>query len=595
MTLNIEHRLFVKKNDKKWIYFGASYLKLYLLERKINKMNRISLSEKNYSNFIKEKKIFKEWLERQRVFFNDSIYWWMNGLASRSNLSSNFLLNISQISSIKDYLRDNKKNENITIISENFHLIKFLIENFEKEYTLKVPKFLPIFLFIEKIYLVFQGLINYLKIIYYFITHYLFSFQTKPKKKNPKGEVYLFHDLINSSDFKEGSVQSRYFGVYPRWLEKNGKQVISLPWFYQNLTNKREIYQNLRSRNSFIPEDWLNIFNYFQSLKYSFKSSFTINEKIYYPNIKVLNLIKIAKLSALQNKSAIFFRYMMALKRWSKNINSLIFIDHYQNQSYEHPIRYELKNLKISKLQSIGYYHSLHSNNFLPYMSDKKEWESKVKPDLIICPNEICKEHLKSQGIPTNKLKVISDLQREQLFKKSNLKKQFNKNLLIMLSLFPESNYEILLKFSKINDYLTNELGLNIKIRPHPYINIDEIKKKLKWKTFPNKWTVSNDDLQTDLNDSYCVVTMHSSAITDAIHFDCIALILKTEFNVAENFLDFIENKFPILAATKDNNLKEKLTEIYSTKKDYYKKEFINIREFMETNISEVAYQKIVD
>ena len=72
-------------------------------------------------------------------------------------------------------------------------------------------------------------------------------------------------------------------------------------------------------------------------------------------------------------------------------------------------------------------------------------------------------------------------------------------------------------------------------------------------------------------------------------------LILKTEFNVAENFLDFIENKFPILAATKDNNLKEKLTEIYSTKKDYYKKEFINIREFMETNISEVAYQKIVD
>ena len=116
----------------------------------------------------------------------------MNGLASRSNLSSNFLLNISQISSIKDYLRDNKKNENITIISENFHLIKFLIENFEKEYTLKVPKFLPIFLFIEKIYLVFQGLINYLKIIYYFITHYLFSFQTKPKKKIPRVKFTFF-------------------------------------------------------------------------------------------------------------------------------------------------------------------------------------------------------------------------------------------------------------------------------------------------------------------------------------------------------------------------------------------------------------------
>ena len=88
---------------------------------------------------------------------------------------------------------------------------------------------------------------------------------------------------------------------------------------------------------------------------------------------------------------------------------------------------------------------------------------------------------------------------------------------------------------------------------------------------------------------------MHSSAITDAIHFDCIALILKTEFNVAENFLDFLESKFPLLTATKGSDLKEKLTEIYLTKKDNYKKEFISIREFMETNISKVAYQKIVD
>ena len=594
MTLNLEHRSFVKKNDKKWIYFGASYLKLYLLEKKLNKSNRISLSEENYSNFIKEKFIFKEWLESQRVFFNDSIYWWMNGLASRSNLSSNFLLNISQISSIKKYLKNNGS-KNISIISENYHLIKFLIENLEHEYNLKTPNFFIIHLFFEKVFLVFKGLINYLKMIYFFFTHYFFSLQTSPKKKKPNGEVYLFHDLINSSDFKEGCVQSRYFGEYPRWLEKNKKQVITLPWFYQNLNNKKNIYQNLRLRNSFIPEDWLNFFNYLQSLSHSFKSSFTVNEKIPYPNLKVLNLIRFTTLSTLQNKSAIFFRYMIALKKWSKNISSLIFIDHYQNQNYEHPIRYELKNLKLSKLQSIGYYHSLHSNNFLPYMSNKKEWESKAKPDLIICPNEICKEHLKSQGIPVNKLKVISDLQREQLFKNNNLKKKFNKNLLIMLSLFPESNYEILLKFSKINEYLINNLGLNVKIRPHPYTNIEIIKKKLKWKKFPDKWTISNNNLQTDLNNSYCVVTMHSSAITDAIHFDCIALILKTEFNVAENFLDFLESKFPLLTATKGSDLKEKLTEIYLTKKDNYKKEFISIREFMETNISKVAYQKIVD
>jgi hypothetical protein len=35
VTVRLEHRFFSKKNNSDWIYFGASYLKLKNLEKKI--------------------------------------------------------------------------------------------------------------------------------------------------------------------------------------------------------------------------------------------------------------------------------------------------------------------------------------------------------------------------------------------------------------------------------------------------------------------------------------------------------------------------------------------------------------------------------
>ena len=360
MILNIKHHLFTSSLNSKWVYYGTNYEKLQNFSKKFKNNFRISLTNENHLNFTKEKENYKNWLENQRLFYKDSLNWWMNNLATMSDPASFFLLKISQIRSIDDYLEKNKKLERFSIIAENFHMVKFLSENLKKKYKLKTPKFLVFLIFLEKIFLILKGFKNYLKIIYFFIIHYFFSLVTFQRKYSPKGKVYLFHDLINNHKFKDSCVQSRYFGKFPDWLKKGGKKVITLPWFYQNLSNKKKIYQSLREIDSFVPEDWLNIFNYIESLFLGIKSSFTINEKIKYPNFDVSNIIKYIKLSGLQNKSAIFFRYTMALKKWSKNIDTLIFIDHYQNQLYEHAIRHQIKSLQISNA-SIGYFHSLHS------------------------------------------------------------------------------------------------------------------------------------------------------------------------------------------------------------------------------------------
>jgi hypothetical protein len=594
MTINLKHRFFNKKDSDNWIYFGVSYLKLKILEKKIGSNKKISLSNAIYLNSNEQRKNYVNWIEKQRNYFNDSTHWLMNNMASKDNRSSNFFLYICQLLSIDQYLKEFKKDKNISIISENYFLIQFLKDNLKDKYDIKTPKGLNLFLFLEKLVIFFKGLINYLKIIFYLIENYFFAKLSKTNKTSPpSGDVYLFHDLINSSNFKNSIVQGAIFGEYPNWLVDNNKTVKTLPWFYKNLKNKKNLYKNLRLKNAFIPEDWLGISDYLNSLLNSFKSAFTINEKIKYQDIKVKNLIKTEKLLALSSKAAIFFRYIPSLKKWSVNLKSITYFDNYQNQMFEQPIRIGLRSLEI-KTKSIGFYPTLHSKNFLSYHSTRNEWNSKSKPDIVACSNNLCKSTLRSQGIPENRIKIISDLQRYS-FENINFDKKLSKNLLIILSLFPGANAEMLNKIAHISDYLVDEIGLNITIRPHPYDKKANILKKLKWKNLPSKWVWSQKNLESDLQNSYCVVTMYSSAAIDAVLSNNILVILKSELNIGENFLDTLEDQFSVLKSTTEKNLKAKLTEIFLTKINTYSAEFSKIKSKISLNINKNKYKELIE
>ena len=161
------------------------------------------------------------------------------------------------------------------------------------------------------------------------------------------------------------------------------------------------------------------------------------------------------------------------------------------------------------------------------------------------------------------------------------------------MSLFPESNYEILSKILKIKDFISNELGLKVTIRSHPYVDSLKILKKLKIKNLPDNWRWSDQDLYTDLKNNYCVVTMHSAVVTDVIYFNCALIVLKSELNVAENYLDFLENEFEVLKPTYDENLEIRLKEIYFSKKNYYQNEFLKLKNKLNLRVDKNSYIKL--
>ena len=72
---------------------------------------------------IEELTNYLQWNEKQRVKFNDSIYWWMTELAGRNIGQINFFLYICQIFSLKKILNKVKEDE-FLVVSDDILLIQ---------------------------------------------------------------------------------------------------------------------------------------------------------------------------------------------------------------------------------------------------------------------------------------------------------------------------------------------------------------------------------------------------------------------------------------------------------------------------------------
>ena len=98
-----------------WLYFGSSYLKTKLCERRLSE-KRINLQDEIHLQAEVQKIPFLKWIEAQRVVNKDSIFWWMTHIAGRNNAYSNFYLNLCQLFAIKDYLQKKSQQNEILIV-----------------------------------------------------------------------------------------------------------------------------------------------------------------------------------------------------------------------------------------------------------------------------------------------------------------------------------------------------------------------------------------------------------------------------------------------------------------------------------------------
>ena len=545
-----------------WFYIGTSYLSL-IKHQKLIKGKRISLRNEIHKEFKNQKFFILSWLEKQRKANNDSLNWWMSHLAGRNNVYTKFFNILCQTIILKKKLFENKSDERILVVCEDTFVMRLVYDNLQETHSINRKSFYLFFLVKDYFEHLSHALKSQLGNIKTFFLDYFYAKITRNNKiKKPVGKVNLIHCCLDTKSFLNlEDFSCRYFTIFPKWLSKKNEKVFILPWLFNVKLPRKKIFERFRNENTFVPEDWLSFSDYFKAIYNGLKSTFLIKKEIIYPNLKLDALIDREHLIQLGEKSAMFWRYIPALKRWGSEINFLVYYDQFYNMMFEHPVRYFLKTSPVKSV-SIGYYNALTSAEYLGTHSLPSEWESKIKPDYVACIGSLSKKLLSNWGVPNSKILTGASL-RQLKYENTSKTIKKNKNLLILLSLEDNFSLELLSKIFSINEFLTEDLKLKVTIKAHPMMNPEVYLKKLGIKKFPEKWVWDKRNIEQVLDENYCVLCMGSSSIFNAVLNGNLAIPVLSEINLMDNDLDVMEGALPSIGSV--DEIKEKLYKIFVT------------------------------
>ena len=246
-------------------------------------------------------------------------------------------------------------------------------------------------------------------------------------------------------------------------------------------------------------------------------------------------------------------------KKIDKKVDEIIIIDHYENMISDQAMICACKqpNLK-SKIKIIGYNHSLGSNEFLGYYSNKEEWDSIYKPDLIIANGKISKQHLIDRGNLSNKILEGPALRFDKIIKKNLIKtkKKLNKrNIFIPLSQIRDHSSEMLETIFQLQDLLDDNY-FNFYIQPHPNSPLDKkLLEEINNNKYPNIY-ISQLYLSDLMDKCSLCISMSTGAVYDAVINGNIVINIGSELNYCDNHLDFCVERFDFLGT-------KNLTEVY--------------------------------
>ena len=119
-------------------------------------------------------------------------------------------------------------------------------------------------------------------------------------------------------------------------------------------------------------------------------------------------------------------------------------------------------------------------------------------------------------------------------------------------------------------------------------MKIKDILKKVKWNKLPYGWEWANKDINSELSDSYCTISMTSASIYDSVIMGNISISLMSDLNLMDNYLDIFSNKYPLTYSVSEKELVSKLNDIFLFKAQEYQNEFSQIRNELIEGINSI-------
>ena len=105
---------------------------------------------------------------------------------------------------------------------------------------------------------------------------------------------------------------------------------------------------------------------------------------------------------------------------------------------------------------------------------------------------------------------------------------------------------------------------------------------------------LADKDLNTELKDSFCTISMFTASVYDAILSKNIAISLMSDLNLMDNYLDLFSNKYPLAQSVQEQAIASKLRDVFTEKTAEHQEEFLKIRRELIAGIN-VSNEKNLD
>ncbi|MBX7148121.1 hypothetical protein K1X76_03475 [bacterium] len=567
-----------------WIYVGTRYTRMKYCEARIGGQ-RVSLSKGIRDKFEENRGEFLKWVEAQRQANKDSLYWWMSHVAGRNNMVALLFIHFCQLCALNEQLKKKCLSvDKILIVCEDTFLLKFFKENLRLTYTVSKSILTWRGTFKDISRFIYRTGVNVVREVFHAVKHAWFARKTRTPQKNPAGRAVLVHQCLDDKAFKaDGSIVDRYFAMFPSWIKKQGKQVYFLPWLYNVRKPLFEVYRFLRQNDTVVPADYLTCTDYV-------KSFFNHIRSVFVKMNPVLNRVHIGALVCRERFEQLvsmaqvrFWLYGPALKRWAQNFEHLTLLDVYEGMPPEHVQVHALKG-HLKSVKFVGYNHSVASRDFLAFWSLPSEWVSIMNPDVVVTNGNIGKEVFLKQGVPAERVLAGPALRQQFLQEPDDIKK---KGLLILLSLDNDLSSEILHKMVSQAPLLSS-LNVPVTVKPHPMTGRESVLELAGLVSLPEGWRWADGEIYDEMKEVSCCVALGTAGVYDVVLAGCVLLPLRSELGVMENYLDILQDEFPVLRALEENEISGRIMEVFVTRKDEFKTAFNLIRTRVMTGFSPV-------
>lgn len=473
------------------------------------------------------------------------------------------MVSLSFIKNIK-YLDKILLDKNSNIITHSISDINFI-----KGHNLFINKYK--ILNAKNFYLLFYFKLikNLLFFFSYSLYKIIFSFNYKKinniNKRNDVIFISHYVEYIKNDNYKNDF----YYSSIPYILSKNN---ISNSIIYFKDKKYKKKY-NINPKNSFFRYD-INFISILKIIISIFKEFFRLISIIkinkIHNKIICLCILNLFKISTLKNN--------IVANEFENNIKLLkpkiIIITH-----EGHPFERLFFNIaKKYKIPSIGYVTGI----FLPFQyGNNRDLKINFNPDYISYQSNIIKS-LSNDKIKTKKIILGNKRNTEVSF---NITKEY---LSMKILVIPEGLIdEELFFFKNVFSFAKKNNKINYRIRLHPLSDFRKILKKLKITKIPNNITLSNNNIDSDLEICNFALYRGSTAIIHAAKKGLIPLYLKRYNEISINPLYKLEkniievNNFETINTIyRDKNFAKKyeikLKQIIQYCKEYF--EEINIK-----------------